>query len=202
VSPRRDIMSDMATWVSLFIIPIGVSIATVIITNLTVGPRLAARGKRIQEYHSARDQFKDSLLDLAALCANLRGVVVPDTMEESKRARFQAERDRWEAQIGDITTWLIDHWQRYALGYVGTAEFSNLITSYAADTRGVWISARPLEDRVLMLQDINGLMITIFLGRWWSAAAKADAVARLRSMLDDIENGTHGDQAKVAPANP
>jgi hypothetical protein len=55
-------MSDMATWVSSFIIPIGVSIATVIITNLTVGPRLAARGKRIQENHSARDQFKESLL--------------------------------------------------------------------------------------------------------------------------------------------
>jgi hypothetical protein len=99
-------MSDMASWVSTFIIPVGVSIATVIVINLTVGPRLAARGKRIQENHSARDQFKESPLDLAALCANLRGVAIPDTMEEPRRARFQAERDRWEAQIGDITTWL------------------------------------------------------------------------------------------------
>jgi hypothetical protein len=73
VSHWRGIMLDMATWVSLFIIPIAVSIATVVIANLTVGPRLAARGKRIQEYHSARDQFKDShsVLDVAALCANL-----------------------------------------------------------------------------------------------------------------------------------
>jgi hypothetical protein len=195
-------MWDMATWVSSFIIPIGVSIATVIITNLTVGPRLAARGKRIQENHSARDQFKESLLDLAALCANLRGVAIPDTMEEPKRARFQAERDRWEAQIGDITTWLIDHWQRYALGYVGPAEFSNLITRYAADARGVWISARSLEDRVRMLQDINGLMLTIFVGVWWRAAAKVRAITRLRGMLENIENGAPSDQAKDAPPNP
>lgn len=195
-------MSDMATWVSSFIIPIGVSIATVIITNLTVGPRLAARGERIQENHSARDQFKESLLDLAALCANLRGVAIPDNMEESRRTRFQAERDRWEAQVADITTWLIDHWQRYALGYVGPVEFSNLITRYAADARGVWISARPLEDRVRMLQGINGLMLTIFVGRWWRAAAKVSAVNRLRDMLGAIENGASGDQATDAPPNP
>jgi hypothetical protein len=192
-------MADMATWVSSLIIPIGVSIATVIITNLTVGPRLAARGKRIQENHSARDQFKESLLDLAALCANLRGVEIPDTMEEPRRSRFQAERDRWEAQTSEITTWLIDHWQRYALGYVAASELPNLITRYATDARGVWISPRPLEDRVRMLQDINGLMLTIFVDRWWRASAKTRAISRLRSMLDDIENGAAGDQAKDAP---
>jgi hypothetical protein len=119
-------------------------------------------------------------------------------MEESKRARFQAERDCWEVQIGDITTWLIDHWQRYALGYVEAAEFSNLITRYAADVRGVWISARPVEVRVRTVQNINSLMLTIFLGRWWRAAAKARAVALLRSLLDDIENGTSSDQAPDA----
>jgi hypothetical protein len=195
-------MADMATWVSSLIIPVGVSIATVIITNLTVGPRLAARGKRIQENHSARDQFKESLLDLAALCANLRGVEIPDTMGEPRRSRFQAERDRWEAQVGEITTWLIDHWQRYALGYVGLAEFSNLVTRYAADARGVWISPRPLEDRVRMLQDINGLMLTIFVDRWWRGAAKARAVTRLRGMLDDIEDGVPRDPPTDAPPNP
>jgi hypothetical protein len=48
-------MSDMATWVTSVIIPIGVTIAAFIITNLTVGPRLAARGKRIQAANDARD---------------------------------------------------------------------------------------------------------------------------------------------------
>jgi hypothetical protein len=36
-------------------------------------------------------------------------------------------------------------------------------------------------------------MLTIFVGRWWRAPAKARAVTRLRGMLDDIENGLPGD---------
>jgi hypothetical protein len=52
-----------------------------------------------------------------------------------------------------------------------------------------------------MLQDINGVMLTIFVGRWWRAPAKARAVTRLRGMLDDIENGVPGDPARDAPPN-
>lgn len=116
-------MSDMATWEHSVIIPVGVAIATVIVTSLTVGPRLAARGKRIQADHDARDQFTNSILDLLALCANLQMVTISDTNEEPRRSRLQAERQRWETQIGEVTTWLIDHWQRYALGYVHIAGF-------------------------------------------------------------------------------
>jgi hypothetical protein len=123
-------MSDMATWVSSFIIPIGVSIATVIITNLTVGPRLAARGKRIQENHSARDQFQESLLDLAALRANLRGVDIPDTWRNLSGPASRLSANGGKLRSGPHH---LAHRPLAALGYVGPVEFSNLIMRYSAD---------------------------------------------------------------------
>jgi hypothetical protein len=195
-------MSDMATWVSSVIIPIGVAIATVIITSPTIGPRLTARGKRIQTANDARDQFTYSILDLLALCTNLQTVTISDATEEHLRSRFQGERDRWETQISEITTWLIDRWQRYALGYVRIAGIQNLITRYVFTVWGIWISARPLDDRVSMLKDLTEPMGTIFVGRRWRAAAVRREVRRLRRMLDDLENSVSAQQPEEDSQGP
>lgn len=109
----------MSTWLSSVVLPIGVSVATVIVLGLTVGPRLAARAKRIQTAFESRDQFGDSVLDLLALCGNLEKVVIPPDVGDPLKSRLQSERGRWLAQIDEITTWLLDHWQRVALGYAG-----------------------------------------------------------------------------------
>src|SRR5215510_9506570 len=66
---RRGHHGDMSIWVTSILLPIGVSMATAVLTGLTVGPRLAARGKRIQAAHDSRDRFGDSVLDILALCA-------------------------------------------------------------------------------------------------------------------------------------
>jgi hypothetical protein len=195
-------MSDMATWVHSVIIPVGVAIATVIITSLTVGPRLAARGKRIQADHDARDQFRNSILDLLALCANLEQVTISDTFEEPRRSRLQAERDRWETQIREITIWLIDHWQRYALGYVRIAGIPNLTTRYVFAVWGIWISTRPLDIRVGMLKDLTEQMFTVVLRRRWHAGAIRLAAHRLRRMLDDLENSAAAEQPEEASQDP
>jgi hypothetical protein len=195
-------MSDMATWEHSVIIPVAVAIATVIVTSLTVGPRLAAHGKRIQADHDARDQFRNSILDLLALCANLQTVTISDTFEEPRRSRLQAERDRWETQIREITIWLIDHWQRYALGYVRIGGVPNLTTRYVFAVWGIWISARPLDARVRMLKDFTEPMGTIFVGRRWRAGAIRREARRLRRMLDDLENGAAAEQPEEASQDP
>lgn len=197
-------MSDMATWEHSVIIPVGVAIATVIVTSLTVGPRLAARGKRIQADHDARDQFTNSILDLLALCANLQMVTISDTTEEPRRSRLQAERQRWETQIGEVTTWLIDHWQRYALGYVHIAGFGfrDDIRRYVITVWGGWISVRPLDDRIRMLKDFTEPMGTIFLSRWWRVAAIRREARRLHRMLDDLESSGAAEQPDEASQDP
>ena len=98
-------------------------IATVIVTASTVGPRLPPAASESRQTTMLGDQFTNSILDLLALCANLQMVTISNTNEEPRRSRLQAERQRWETQIGEVTTWLIDHWQRYALGYVHIAGF-------------------------------------------------------------------------------
>jgi hypothetical protein len=195
-------MSDMATWEHSVIIPVGVAIATVIVTSLTVGPRLAARSKRIQADHDARDQFTNSILDLRALCANLQTVAISDTIEEPRRSSLQAERDRWETQIGEITTWLIDHWQRYALGHFSKTGIPHLITRYVFAVWGIWISARPLDARVRMLKDFTEPMFTILLVRLWHVGAIGRALRRLRRMLDDLESSGAAEQPDEASQDP
>jgi hypothetical protein len=190
-------MSDMATWVHSVIISVGVAIVTVIITSLTVGPRLAARSKQIQADHDARYQFTNSILDLLALCANLRKVTISDATEEPRRSRLQAERDRWETQIGEIVIWLIDHWQRYALGYIRIARipsFPNLITDYVFTVWVIWIDAGPIDDRIRMLQEFTEPMGEIFLRRRWHVFAIRRAARRLRRMLDDLDNSAAAEQ--------
>ena len=50
---------------------------------------------------------------------------------------------------------------------------------------------------LFMLQDIGGPMLTIFLDAGGVLLSKPKPRSRLHIMLDDIENGKHGDQAKA-----
>jgi hypothetical protein len=195
-------MSDMATWEHSVLIPVGVAIAAVIITSLTISPRLAARSKRIQADFDTRDQFTNSILDLLALCANLRIVNISDIIEESRRSRLQAERDRWKTQVLEITTWLIDHWHRYALGYVDITGIPDQNTRYVFAVWGIWISARPLDVRVRMLKDLTEPMAIIFVGRRWRVIAIRHAARRLRRLLDDLENGAAAERSGEASQDP
>lgn len=52
------IMMAMTLWIHSVVLPIGLSVATTAVLALTVGPRLAARSKRIQA-------VQDSLINLA-----------------------------------------------------------------------------------------------------------------------------------------
>jgi hypothetical protein len=178
---------DMSNWMTSILLPIGVSIATTALTALTVGPRLAARGKRIQAAHDNRDRFGDSVLDILALCANLETVGVQPGIADPMRSRLQGERDRWLSQIDEVTTWLVDHWQRVALGYV-RADVRNLVVRYVADGRGLWLSDRPLDERVRMLRELSEHVQTIYFARRWRVATTVpQAINDLRAKLDILE---------------
>jgi len=62
------IMVCMPIWATSVLLPVSVSAVTAMAIGLTVAPRLAARSKRIQAAFDSRDRFKDSVLDIPALC--------------------------------------------------------------------------------------------------------------------------------------
>jgi hypothetical protein len=110
-------MVCMPVWVTSVLVSVCVSVATVVVVGLTVGPRLAARGKRIQAAHDGRDRFGDSVLDLLVLCGNLERIIVPPGVSDPVRSRLEGERDRWMGQIDEITTcwWTTGSGSRWVL---------------------------------------------------------------------------------------
>ena len=170
-------------------IPIGVSIATVVATSLTIGPWLAARGRRIEAANDAYDKFSDSILDLLALCANLQRLTIPMVREGPLMPALQAERDRWEAQIGEITTWLVDHWQRYTAGY-RTLQERETIPRTVAVMRLIWTEDKPLEERIRTLEIFTSATYRAWVKpswRKWRPVAKPREVHRLSGLLDTFE---------------
>lgn len=183
---RRGDDKGVSVWVSSVAVPVGVSLLTVLVTGLTVGPRLTARGKRVQAAHDGRDQFNEKVLDLLALCANLEGLTDPASISEG----LQGERDRWVEQVGEITAWLADHWQRFALTYISMAGLRDLVAQYAGAVRGVWLSGRSLTERVQLVKDLTGPVQTLyFASRWRVLGNIVHEKARLEKMLDKVRNG-------------
>jgi len=146
-------------------LPIGVSLVTTVVVSWSVGPRLAARSKRIQAAHDNRDHFSDSVVDILALSGNLRPALSDASFGDPSRSVLQSECKRWEGQIDETTAWLVDHWQRFALGYLGALGVRNLIVEYVASARGVWLSDRPLDERRRLLEEMTEPIQTIFFTR-------------------------------------
>jgi hypothetical protein len=146
-------------------------------------------GKRIQAAHDSRDRFGESVLDLLVLCGNLERVTIPPAVADPVRSRLQGERDRWLGQVDEVTLWLVDHWQHVALGYAGAMGVRELVIRYAADARGLWLSGRPLEERVRLLGELTEPVQTIFFARRWRVVSKVpgEEIARLRAMLDVLD---------------
>jgi hypothetical protein len=190
----------MSIWVTSVLLPIGVAVATTVLIGLTVGPRLAARGKRIQAAHDSRDRFGDSVLDILALCSDLEKVRIQPETTDPLRSRLQGERDRWLSQVDERTIWLVDHWQWFALGYSKRMDVRNLVARYVADARGLWLSDRPLEERVRMLRELTEHIQAIYFARRWRAAmAVPREIIRLRAKLDILEGNASPDSLASDP---
>jgi len=197
----------MPIWETSILLPIGASAATTLLISLTIGPRLAARGKRIQTAHDNRDRFSDSVLDILVLCANLETVTAhPD---DPGHDRLQSERDRWTSHIDDTTRWLADHWQHVALGWPTRLGIADLAARYIGAARGVWLSERPLQERARILKELTEPVQTIYFARRWRVMTSVPGeINRLSVMLDKLENltptsaPTHAQTAATPPDTP
>ena len=104
---------------------------------------------------------------------------------------MQGERDRWIGQIGETTTWLVDHWQRFALGYSKRLDLMNLVARYVTAARGLWLSDLPLDQRVRMLRELTEHVQNIhFTRRWRAVTTIRQEITELRTKLDTLEGGT------------
>jgi len=198
VSPVTAMMVCMPVWLTSVLVSVGASV----VTSVTVGPRLAARGKRIQAAHDSRDRFGDSVLDLLVLCGNLERVTIPPDVADPPRSRLEGERDRWLGRIDETTTWLVDNWQRVALGFAGVMGLRELVIRYIADARGLWLSDRPLEERVRLLRELTEPVQTIFFARRWRVVSSLRGeMARLRTMLDILDGGAPPEELAAGSQN-
>jgi hypothetical protein len=137
---------------------------------------------------SSRDRFGENVLDIVALCTDLENVHVQPEITDPLRSRLQGERDRWLSQIDERTIWLADHWQRFALGYSRRMDVRDLVARYVVDARGLWLSDRPLEDRVRMLRELIEHIQTIYFARRWRViTAVPQEIICLRTKLDILE---------------
>jgi len=181
----------MSVWLTSVVVPVGVSVGASVVTQLTVGPRLAARGKRIQAANDWRDQFNDRVVDILALCGNLQTVTHSPDLPGEARSRLEGERDRWVGQIDEITAWMVDHWQGFALTYLGVAGVRDLVGEYVMVSRGVWLSGRDLDERVRLLKELTEPVQTIFFAsRWRVFAVVGRERVRLRELLRSLSESS------------
>jgi hypothetical protein len=127
--------------------------------------------RRTLQANDWRDQFNDRVVDILALCGNLEAVPQSPGSGGQVGAKVQAERDRWVRQIDEITAWMVDHWQGFALTYLGAAGIRGLLTEYVMVARGVWISGRDLDERVRLLKELTEPVQTIFFASRWRVVA-------------------------------
>lgn len=191
----------MSAWVTSVVIPIGVSMATTLVVGLTFGPRLAARNKRVQAAHDDRDQFNDRVVDILALCSNLQTVTVSEDLPEDLRMKVEIERARWVGQIDETTIWLVDHWQRFALTYAGTAGVRSMASEYVMAARGVWLSDRSLADRVRLLKELTEPIQAIYFAYRWRAVRRVVRErAWFRKVIDSLAEDVRQSVPSADPA--
>jgi len=120
----------------------------------------------------------------------LETVKVPEDLPDDLLAKLLAERERWVGQIDERTVWLVDHWQRFALTYVGLAGVRSVLAEYAMVARGVWLSGRSLEERVRLLKELTEPIQNLyFTARWRMVTSVFHERARLRKALDSLAEG-------------
>jgi hypothetical protein len=71
----------------------------------------------------------------------------------------------------------------------GAMGVRDLVMRYVADARGLWLSDRPLEERVRMLREITEPVQTIYFARRWRVVTSIPGeIIRLRTMLDELDS--------------
>lgn len=160
-------------WVTSVAVPIGVAGATSVVAQLTFGPRLAARSAHLQAWHTARAQLADDLVKVLLVCSALESA-------DRSNPRTASERARWEAQLDELTTRLADDGPAIALAHPSALGIPVLIAQCLGLARGVWLSGKPLPQRVAELKEVVGPVQQLYGRRWWYIPAN---LARVRATV-------------------
>jgi hypothetical protein len=152
------------TWLSTILI----ALATTVVTQYALAPRLEARKRRMLAAHEWRDQFNAGLLTIETAAARLQTIDVPDGASTTVRSAVQQERQRWLAQIDEASRYLVDHLEQYALRYIDWGGLQALAIKYAFMTRTVWISDRSQDRRVELVHRLAEPARSIFFTYWWN----------------------------------
>jgi len=191
--------------VTSFILSVAASVGAAVIISFVFAPRLAARAKRIQVSHDARDEFQKRTIGIYTLCVNLQQT---SAAGEQARQRFGADTERWSRQIGESTRWLADNWHLVALTYPQRGGLPRLITRYAFAIRGIWLSQeRPPEVQLQMLKDLTEPACRVFTAprKLTDVRHTAADIAELRRMLDGLESAGSPpavQETQPRPGNP
>ena len=169
---RAGRLPSVNFWVTSVAVPIGVAGATSVVAQLTFGPRLAARSAHLQALHTARVKLADDLLKVMLTCDFLEGT--------ASNPRLASERARWETQLGELTLRLADDGPAVALHHLNRLGVPVLIIKCFALIRGVWISARPLPQRLADLKEIAGPVQQLYGRYWWHGPGN---IARMRAVV-------------------
>jgi len=174
--------------VTSLILSVAASVGAAVIISFVFAPRLAARAKRIQVSHDARDEFQKRTLGIYTLCVNLQQT---SAAGEPARQRFGADTERWSRQIDESTQWLADNWHLVALTYPQRGGLPRLITRYAFAVRAIWLSQeRPPDVQLQMLKDLTEPVCRVFATprKFTHVLRTAADISELRRMLDGLES--------------
>lgn len=181
-----------------FILSVAASVAAAVIISFAFAPRFAARAKRIQVSHDARDEFQKRTIGIYTLCVNLQQT---SAAGEPARQRFGADTERWSRQIDESTRWLVDNWHLVAQTYLQRGGLPRLIARYAFAVRSIWLSQeRPPDMQLRMLKELTEPVCRVFARpRTFTDVLRTPVyIAALRRRLDGLESAQSPPAARQA----
>lgn len=176
----------MPSWGTTALIAIVTSVLTLIISGRYVSPLLEVRNRRFQTKMQAREKFQANMLDLLSATTHmLAGPVVPGAADTVRTALLE-EHTRWRAQIEEATKYLTDHAVQLLFAYRGP-KIPDLAVRYSSAVRGVWISDRDEDPKLVALQNLTEHCHTLFFDSPLHPLQRVRSWTELERLLDEIE---------------
>ncbi|MER5511553.1 hypothetical protein ABT052_40510 [Streptomyces sp. NPDC002766] len=97
------------------------------------------------------------------------------------------ERARWRTQVDEATTYLTDHAIQLLIAYKGD-RIPTMAVRYSGDMRGLWISNRSEERKLLLLRDATQHCHTLFFDSPLYILRRARAAQQLERLLNELES--------------
>ncbi|MFF7763971.1 hypothetical protein [Streptomyces griseorubiginosus] len=176
----------MPLWGATALISIVTSVMTLIVAGRYVSPLLEVRNRRFQAKMQTREKFSASMMDLLSAVSHLLQAPVVPEASDTVQAALREERARWRTLVDEATTYLTDHAIQLLIAYKGD-RIPTMAVRYSADMRGVWISDRSEERKLVLLRDATQHCHTLFFDSPLYILQRARAAQALERLLEELE---------------